>query len=86
MKQTIEAAGTATVPASVKAGTIFSWATLFAVVMNFKKHLPEPWQDVIPVESVEDLKTAVKVFLILISIFVVAGMYDMLLLQEGGAL
>nr|UWI09498.1 MAG: hypothetical protein [Bacteriophage sp.] len=50
MKQTISAAGTP-VPASVKLGTIFSWAMLFALIMNLKKRLPEPWKDVIPVEK-----------------------------------
>ena len=55
MKQTISAARTTAVPASVKVGTIFSWAMLFALVINLKKRLPEPWQDVIPVEKVEDV-------------------------------
>ena len=85
MKQTTTT-GTVRVPASVKVGAIFSWATLYALVMNLKKRLPEPWQDVIPVESVEDLKTAVKVSIILISVFVLAGIYDTILLQEGGTL
>lgn len=86
MKQTTTAAGTTTVPVSVKAGTIFSWATLFAVVMNLKKRLPKPWRDVIPVENVNDLKTVVKLSAILLAVFLMAGIYDMFLLQEGGAL
>lgn len=86
MKQTTTAAGTTTVPVSVKAGTIFSWATLFAVVMNLKKRLPKPWRDVIPVENVNDLKTVVKLSVILLAVFLMAGIYDMFLLQEGGAL
>ena len=85
MKQTIKATGTL-VPVSVKAGTIFSWATLFAIVMNLKNRLPEPWRDMLPVESVSDLKTVVKLSFILISIFILAGINDTLLLQEGGTL
>lgn len=86
MKQTTTAAGTTTVPASVKAGTIFSWSTLFAIVITLKNRLPEPWQDVIPVENVNDLKTVVKLSAILLAVFLMAGIYDMFLLQEGGAL
>lgn len=86
MKQTTTAAGTTTVPASVKAGTIYSWATLFAIVMNLKNRLPKPWRDVIPVENVNDLKTVVKLSVILLAVFLMAGIYDMFLLQEGGAL
>ena len=86
MKQTTTAAGTTTVPVSVKAGTVFSWATLFAIVMNLKNRLPEPWQDVIPIETVDDLKTVAKLSAILLVAFLMAGIYDMLLLQEGGAL
>lgn len=86
MKHTTTAAGTTTVPVSVKAGTIYSWATLFAIVMNLKNHLPKPWRDVIPVENVNDLKMVVKLSAILLAVFLMAGIYDMFLLQEGGAL
>lgn len=86
MKQTTTAAGTTTFPVSVKAGTIYSWATLFAIVMNLKNRLPKPWRDVIPVENVNDLKTVVKLSAILLAVFLMAGIYDMFLLQEGGAL
>lgn len=86
MKQTTTAAGTTTVPASVKAGTIFSWSTLFAIVITLKNRLPEPWQDVIPVKNVNDLKMAVKLSAILLAVFLMAGIYDMFLLQEGGTL
>jgi hypothetical protein len=78
MKQTISAAGTTTVPASVKVGTIFSWATLFALVMNLKKHLPEPWKDVIPVEKVEDVKMCILLILCFFFVFVLAGAYDVM--------
>lgn len=86
MKQTTTAAGTTTVPASVKAGTIFSWSTLFAIVITLKNRLPEPWQDVIPVENVNDLKMVAKLSAILLAVFLMAGIYDMFLLQEGGTL
>ena len=86
MKQTTTAAGTTTVPVSVKAGTIYSWATLFAIVITLKNRLPEPWRDVIPVENVNDLKMVVKLSAILLAVFLMAGIYDMFLLQEGGAL
>lgn len=85
MKQTTTAAGTTTVPASVKAGMIFSWQTLLAIVLNLKNRLPEPWQDVLPIDNTDDLKTAVKLLAILIATFALAGAYDMALLQEGGA-
>lgn len=65
---------------------IFSWSNLLAVVLSIKNRLPEPWQDVIPVENVDDLKTAVKLVAVLTASFALAGIYDMLLLQEGGAL
>ena len=78
MEQTIEAAGTVRVPASVKVGTIFSWATLFAVVMNLKKRLPEPWKDVIPVEKVEDVKVCILLIIVMISVFALAGAYDVM--------
>ena len=81
MKQTIEATGTP-VPVSVKVGTIFSWATLFAIVMNLKKRLPEPWQDVIPVEKVDDVKMLILLVVTIISVFSAAGMYDLLLEGE----
>lgn len=85
MKQLKSAAGII-IPASVKAGTIFSWATLFAIVMNMKNRLPELWQDVIPVENMDDLKTVVKLSAILLAAFIMASIYNMLLLQEGGLL
>ncbi|RHH74013.1 hypothetical protein [Parabacteroides merdae] len=78
MKQTISAAGTTAVPASVKVGTIFSWATLFAIVINLKKALPEPWQDVIPVEKVEDVKMCILLILCFFFVFVLAGAYDVM--------
>lgn len=78
MKQTISAAGTTAVPASVKVGTIFSWATLFALVMNLKKRLPEPWQDVIPVEKVEDVKMCILLILCFFFVFALAGAYDVI--------
>ena len=86
MKQTTTAAGTTTVPASVKAGTVFSWQTVLAVVLNLKNRLPEPWQDVIPIENVADLKMVIKLFTILLGAFLMGGIYDMFLLQEGGVL
>ena len=86
MKQTTTAAGTTTVPASVKAGIFFSWKTLFSVVSNIRYRLPEPWQDVIPIENVADLKMVIKLFAILLGAFLMGGIYDMFLLQEGGVL
>lgn len=86
MRQTIEATGTVNIPVSVKVGTIFSWATLFAIVMNLKNRLPEPWQDVIPVNNVDDLKTSVRLIAILMGSFLIAGLYDTILMAEGGAL
>ena len=83
MKQTTTAAGTP-VPASVKLGTILSWAMLFALVMNLKKRLPEPWKDVIPVEKVEDVKICVLLILCFFLVFVLAGKYDVI--TEGGTL
>lgn len=77
MKQTISAAGTP-VPASVKLGTIFSWAMLFALVINLKKRLPEPWQDVIPVEKVEDVKICILLILCFFFVFVLAGAHDVM--------
>ena len=77
MKQTISAAGTP-VPASVKLGTIFSWAMLFALVINLKKRLPEPWQDVIPVEKVEDVKMCILLILCFFFVFALAGAYDVI--------
>ena len=65
---------------------IFSWQTVLAVVLNLKNRLPEPWQDVIPIENVADLKMVIKLFTILLGVFLMGGIYDMLLLQEGGAL
>lgn len=84
MKQTISAARTTSAPVSVKVGTIFSWATLFALVMNLKKRLPEPWKDVIPVEKVEDVKMCVLLILCFFLAFVLAGKYDVI--TEGGTL
>ncbi len=81
MKQTISVAGTTTVPASVKVGTIFSWATLFALVINLKNHLPEPWRDVIPVEKVEDVKICAQLILCLFFVFALAGICD---ITNGG--
>lgn len=78
MKQTISAARTTSVPVSVKVGTIFSWATLFALVIKLKKHLPEPWQDVIPVEKVEDVKMCILLILCFFFVFVLAGSYDVM--------
>jgi hypothetical protein len=77
MKQTISAAGTP-VPASVKLGTIFSWAMLFALIMNLKKRLPEPWKDVIPVEKVEDVKMCILLILCFFFVFALAGAYDVI--------
>ncbi len=77
MKQTTTA-GTVRVPASVKVGTIFSWATLFAVVMNLKKRLPEPWKDVIPVEKVEDVKMCILLIICFFFVFALAGAYDVM--------
>lgn len=77
MKQTISAAGTP-VPASVKLGTIFSWAMLFALIMNLKKRLPEPWKDVIPVEKVEDVKMCILLILCFFLVFALAGAYDVI--------
>lgn len=82
MKQVTATAGTVRVPVSVKVGTIFSWATLFAIVMNLKKRLPEPWQDIIPVEKVEDVKVCVLLIIVMISVFALAGSYDVI--TEGG--
>ena len=77
MKQTISAAGTP-VPASVKLGTILSWAMLFALIMNLKKRLPEPWKDVIPVEKVEDVKMCILLILCFVFVFALAGAYDVI--------
>ena len=77
MKQTTTAAGTP-VPASVKLGTIFSWAMLFALIMNLKKRLPEPWKDVIPVEKVEDVKMCILLILCFFFVFALAGAYDVI--------
>jgi Kef-type K+ transport system membrane component KefB len=77
MKQTISAAGTP-VPASVKLGTILSWAMLFALIMNLKKRLPEPWKDVIPVEKVEDVKMCILLILCFFFVFALAGAYDVI--------
>ncbi len=52
MEQATSTTGAKRASVPVKVGTIFSWATLFAIVMNLKKRLPEPWKDVIPVEKV----------------------------------
>ena len=65
---------------------IFSWQAVLAVVLNLKNRLPEPWQDVIPIENVADLKMVIKLFTILLGVFLMGGIYDMFLLQEGGAL
>lgn len=65
---------------------LFTWKTLFSVVRNIRLRLPEPWQDVIPVENVDDLKTAVKFIAVLFAAFLLASIYDMALLLEGGAL
>lgn len=65
---------------------LFTWKTLFSVVRNIRYRLPEPWQDVIPVENVDDLKMAVKLIAVILAAFLFAGIYDMLLLQEGGVL
>lgn len=83
MEQTIKASGTP-VPVSVKVGIIFSWAMLFALVIKLKKHLPEPWQDVIPVEKVEDVKMCILLILCFFFVFVLAGKYDVI--TEGGTL
>ena len=64
----------------------FTWVKVHALVLKLRNHLPEPWQDVIPIENVDDLKTVVKLIFILFATFLIAGIYDMLLLQEGGAL
>nr|UWI09499.1 MAG: hypothetical protein [Bacteriophage sp.] len=77
MKQTTTAAGTP-VPASVKLGTILSWAMLFALIMNLKKRLPEPWKDVIPVEKVEDVKMCILLILCFFFVFALAGAYDVI--------
>lgn len=81
MKQTTTA-GTVRVPVSVKVGIIFSWATLFAVVMNLKKRLPEPWKDVIPVEKEEDVKMCILLIICFFFVFALAGAYDVI--TEGG--
>ena len=65
---------------------LFTWKTLFSVVRNICLRLPEPWQDVIPIENVADLKMVIKLFTILLGAFLMGGIYDMLLLQEGGNL
>jgi len=77
MKQTTTAAGTP-VPASVKLVTILSWAMLFALIMNLKKRLPEPWKDVIPVEKVEDVKMCILLILCFFFVFALAGAYDVI--------
>lgn len=65
---------------------LFTWKTLFSVVRNIRYRLPEPWQDILPIENVDDLKMSVKFMAVLLAAFLFAGIYDMLLLQEGGAL
>ena len=78
MKQPKSAAGI-NIPASVKAGTIFSWAT----VARMLNALP---MGVCECRTEEDAKSYVKAFILILSAFILAGMYDSVLLQEGGAL
>ena len=73
-------------PSRIREHRLLSWKTLFSAVSNIRCCLPEPWQDVIPIESVADLKMSVKLIAVLLAAFLLAGIYDMLLLQEGGAL
>lgn len=63
---------------------IFSWNSLFTLVFNLKKRLPPPWDECIPVNSVQDLKTSLLLIAILTTVFVMAGMYDAIM--KGGVL
>lgn len=65
---------------------LFSWQTVFAVVLTLKNRLPEPWQDIIPVNNVAELKMVVKLISVLMGAFLMAGLYDTILIAEGGAL
>ena len=84
MNQLTKATRTALVPVSVKAGTVLSWQTVFALVKNLKNRLPQPWRDVIPVEDAEDVKACVVLIVCLFLVFALAGAYDLML--EGGTL
>lgn len=68
----------------VEVSNIFSWNNLLSLVLNLKKRLPAPWDECIPVSSVQDLKICVKLFLILASAFIMAGIYDAM--TKGGVL
>ena len=68
----------------VKAGTVFSWQTVFALVKNLKSRLPQPWSDVIPVEDAEDVKACAILVVCLFLAFALDGAYYLML--EGGAL
>lgn len=68
----------------VEVSNIFSWNSLLTLVLNLKKKLPAPWDECIPVNSVQDLKTTVLLVIILTTIFVMAGMYDAIM--KGGVL
>ncbi|WP_147381191.1 hypothetical protein [Parabacteroides sp. AM08-6] len=40
----------------VQVSNPFTWAKVHALVLKFRKRLPEPWQEILPVENVKDLK------------------------------
>lgn len=56
--------------ASVKLSNPFTWAKVHALVLKLRGKLPEPWKEVLPVETVKDLQitlsllTAVGVLLL----------------------
>ena len=68
----------------VEVSNIFSWRSFLSLVLKLKKRLPAPWDECIPVNSVQDLKTTVLLVIILTTIFVMAGMYDAIM--KGGVL
>ena len=73
MKQTTTAAGTTTVPASVKAGTIFSWANVARMLNAIPMGICE-------CKTEADAKGYIKALAVILSAFVLAA------IEEGGAL
>ena len=73
MKQTITAAGTTSVPASVKAGTIFSWANVARMLNAIPMGICE-------CKTEADAKGYIKALAVILSALVLAA------IEEGGAL
>lgn len=42
--------------ASVKVSNPFTWAKVHALALKLRGKLPEPWKEILPVETVKDLK------------------------------